>query len=434
MLAVLLLLAAPRAWGHQSSVVYSEVAVRGRAVEYTFQVSNGDLYEALGLGQDRPVQRHEVEAGRERLGRYLAERVVVQNHGAPCPGSAGALSFLPRADGFFVSQKVRYECQRSIEELSLTYNLFFDIDPRHQGLAHVDAFGGQSEHVFRAGSRGLRLSHPLTAWDHARDYLELGVEHIFTGYDHLAFLFALLIIAGALSAPAGQAEGRVAGVRRGAGYVVRVVTAFTVAHSVTLILAALEVVRLPGALVEAVIAASIGYVALENMLRSRPAHRFLLTFGFGLVHGFGFASVLREIGLPGKGLLLSLLSFNLGVEVGQLVVVALVLPLLHVLAWRGSSSSSSSSGPGRRGIGPGEAALLLMLAGVSYWFFSGYGLPKVQLGLVVFAAPALLVVLVPRFGYERCVRLGGSAVILVLAVFWLVERLSGRTFFGGALG
>jgi hypothetical protein len=413
-----------QAWGHQSSVVYSEVAVRGRAVEYTFQVSNGDLYEALGLGQDRPVQKHEVEAGRERLGRYLAERVVVQNHGAPCPGSVGALSFLPRADGFFVSQQVRYECQRSIEELALTYNLFFDIDPRHQGLAHVDAFGGQSEHVFRAANRELRLSHPLTAWDHAMDYLALGVEHIFTGYDHLAFLFALLIIAGALSAPAGQAEGRAAAVRRGAGYVVRVVTAFTVAHSVTLILAALEVVRLPGALVEAVIAASIGYVALENLLRPRPAHRFLLTFGFGLVHGFGFASVLREIGLPGKGLLLSLLSFNVGVEVGQLVVVALVLPLLHALAWQRPE----------RGIGAVEAALLLALAGASYWFFSGYGLPKVQLGLVVFAAPALLVALVPRYGYERCVRKGGSAVIFVLAVFWLVERMSGRTFFGGALG
>src|SRR5262249_34955284 len=163
------------------------------------------------------------------------------------------------------------------------------------------------EHVFRDHSRTLKLGRPLGVLDNVRDYLNLGIEHIFTGYDHLAFLFGLLIIAAAVGASGGAGQS---GMRRGLGYVVRLVTAVTIAPPVTLCASALGWVALPSRFVESFIAVSIGYVALENILRPEPAHRFLLTFGFGLVHGFGFASVLKELGLPKSGLLWSLLSFN----------------------------------------------------------------------------------------------------------------------------
>ena len=137
----------------------------------------------------------------------------------------------------------------------------------------------------------------------------LGIKHIFLGYDHIMFLLALIIIGGRLWS------------------LVKIVTAFTIAHSVSLILATLQVVTLPPRLIESGIALSIVYVAAENFFVEGVGHRWVLTFYFGLVHGFGFASVLRELGLPTKGLVLSLLAFNVGVELGQIAIVAVLFPI-----------------------------------------------------------------------------------------------------------
>ena len=155
-------------------------------------------------------------------------------------------------------------------------------------------------------------ARPVSFWA----FLKLGVEHILTGYDHLLFLLGLLVACRRFRSMA------------------LVVTCFTLAHSVTLALAALDVVSLPGRVVEPLIAASILFVGVENLVRrEEPRGRWALAFAFGLIHGFGFAGVLREVGLgPSTGaLLVSLFSFNLGVEVGQLAVTALVLPLLWKL-------------------------------------------------------------------------------------------------------
>lgn len=150
-----------------------------------------------------------------------------------------------------------------------------------------------------------------------RGFFILGVEHIWTGYDHLLFLFGLLIVCTSFRSIAA------------------IITCFTVAHSMTLILAALEVVSLPSVLVESAIAASIVFVGVENLVRrgGAPRGRPALTFAFGLIHGFGFASVLRDLGVgsSGGGLVGPLFAFNLGVEAGQLVVAAVVLPLIWCL-------------------------------------------------------------------------------------------------------
>jgi hydrogenase/urease accessory protein HupE len=147
-------------------------------------------------------------------------------------------------------------------------------------------------------------------------FLLLGVEHIVTGYDHLLFLFGLLIVGSSFW---------------GAW---RIITAFTVAHSLTLVLATFDLLRLPSSLVEPLIAVSIVYVGLENLCRRDLHHRWLLTFGFGLVHGLGFASVLRDLGLGavgGSAAVVPLLAFNVGVELGQVAIAVLVLPLM----WKG---------------------------------------------------------------------------------------------------
>jgi hydrogenase/urease accessory protein HupE len=150
------------------------------------------------------------------------------------------------------------------------------------------------------------------------DFFALGIEHTLTGYDHLLFLFGLLVV-GISFAPAAK-----------------IITSFTVAHSITLALATFEIVRLSPAVVEPLIAASIAYVGLENMVRSNLERRWLLTFAFGLVHGLGFASVLREmgVGVNGAAALKPLLAFNLGVETGQIGIAAIALPVILTLGKR----------------------------------------------------------------------------------------------------
>jgi hydrogenase/urease accessory protein HupE len=166
------------------------------------------------------------------------------------------------------------------------------------------------------------LAHPQDTSPQALPFVDmvtLGVHHIFTGFDHLAFLVALLLLAATTPRPLRAT--------------LLTVTAFTVAHSITLIAGALGWVTLPAQLVESVIAASIVWVAIENLLVRRAPWRWPLVFLFGLVHGLGFASMLVPF-LPADGVVVPLLAFNLGVEIGQLAVVAVALPLLAWLAGR----------------------------------------------------------------------------------------------------
>jgi hypothetical protein len=158
-------------------------------------------------------------------------------------------------------------------------------------------------------------------------FLKLGIEHIFTGYDHLAFLVGLLIMTTTLLS------------------LVKVVTSFTIAHSVTLALATFGIVSLPSRLIESLIALSIAYIAIENFTGKTLVHRWKITFLFGLVHGFGFSNVLKEMMLTRKALAISLFSFNAGVETGQLVFVGLVFPAVFYFAasrWKQSFLSATS--------------------------------------------------------------------------------------------
>ena len=164
-----------------------------------------------------------------------------------------------------------------------------------------------------AGATPAPLSTPTRA--SAFSFVVLGVEHILTGFDHLCFLFALLLVATRFRD------------------VLMVVTTFTVAHSLTLAAAAFGAVKMSSSIVEPLIAASIVYIGLENIfLRRQPRHRLALVFGFGLIHGLGFAGALAERlpGVTGLRVILPLLGFNAGVECGQLAVAACLVPLIHL--------------------------------------------------------------------------------------------------------
>lgn len=174
------------------------------------------------------------------------------------------------------------------------------------------------ERLLSAESKDLTIPLQTNSASNSESFLLLGIEHIFTGYDHLAFLLAVLLTGGSLWSNA------------------RIITSFTIAHSLTLELATFGVFTLPPAVVEPLIAASIVFVGIENLLRRQLARRWLVTFGFGLIHGLGFASILRELGIGKMGIqgALPLLSFNLGVELAQISIAALVLPLVWRLQQR----------------------------------------------------------------------------------------------------
>jgi hydrogenase/urease accessory protein HupE len=167
-----------------------------------------------------------------------------------------------------------------------------------------------------ASATGARGGGAPALWGTVGSFLLLGIEHILTGYDHIAFLVGLIVI--------GLSTREV----------LKIITAFTVAHSITLLLAALQIIRLDSRLVESVIALSICYIALENLFKKKVQYRWLITFCFGLVHGFGFASALQELIVGKANLVLSVVSFNLGVETGQLMIFFILLPVLHLLKQR----------------------------------------------------------------------------------------------------
>ena len=220
---------------------------------------------------------------------------------------------------------LHWRCPVQASRWTVQLPFLAELSPGHTHLARVNADGHVVERVARASAPGFEVEASPSVLREASRFLRLGVEHIFTGYDHLAFLLGLLLLGGSLRQLAG------------------IVSSFTLAHSVTLALAALGIVTIPASIVEAAIAASVVAVAAENLWALRPGgdalprvseairRRWRLTFCFGLVHGFGFASALQELRLPRAALAAGLVSFNLGVELGQLLLVLAAVPLLRAV-------------------------------------------------------------------------------------------------------
>ena len=213
-------------------------------------------------------------------------------------------------DRQFAVINLNYRLEQKPQKLILDYNMFLDdSDPSHANYATIKLDGKQQEAILSYESRELEIGE-VTFLQSATQFLLLGLEHIFTGYDHILFVISLLFGAKTFK------------------NILSLVTAFTIAHSITLILATLEIVQLPGRFVESAIALSIIYVALINIFNPDSKHQPWLAFGFGLIHGFGFAGILSEMRLDGNHLATSLLSFNIGIEIGQLIIVSVVFPIL----------------------------------------------------------------------------------------------------------
>ena len=247
------------------------------------------------------------------------------------------------SDGAYAVLRFTATCPAALKVLDVDYRLLFDVDPQHRGLLNLAAGDERRAGILSIDAPGQQfVLAALSPVQQFVDYLEEGVFHIWTGFDHLLFLLSLLLPAVLVRTP-GPAPSWTPAASFGAAFrdALKVVTAFTVAHSITLSLAALGVISLPSRLVESAIAVSVILAALNNVRPVVHGGRWIVAFCFGLIHGFGFASVLADLGLPQSSLLQALIAFNLGVELGQLVIVAAFLPIAYASRQRRFSRSDS---------------------------------------------------------------------------------------------
>ena len=325
-------LAAPAAAHNFGTTAHAAVTVSGQTVRYALTL----------VLETPPIGGREVEAALQldRLAETVGDTVTIVADGRACAPVPERV-VPPSRDRAAVEVVVLYACGTTARELVIRDGMNDLLGPGHHTIATIEWPGGREQLVFETDRREGRIAlAPGTASADANTagqatagfaaYLVIGVEHILLGFDHVLFVIALILQGGSMLS------------------LLAIVTAFTVAHSITLALSVLGIASLPGQIVEPVIALSIAYVAAENLFRRDRAvsRRWAVGFLFGLVHGFGFAGALREVGLPADGLALALLGFNLGVEAGQALIVAALLPVLWWigrLGWQNRAVQVSSA-------------------------------------------------------------------------------------------
>lgn len=320
------------AYAHKPSDSYLSFAVQANVIHGQWDIALRDLDFALGLDAngDAEITWGEVRNKHAEIAAYAMSRLQISAHGKVCPLLVSEHLVDDHTDGAYAVLRFTAQCAAPIQVVQAHYNLFFDIDPQHKGLLRLDYLGSVSTAIFSPEKATQEFTlQKLSKFQQFLDYAREGVWHIWIGFDHILFLLALLLPAVVFRL--GQKWQAVTAFKPAFWSVLKIVTAFTLAHSITLTLATLGVISLASRWVESTIAASVVIAALNNIYPLFRERRWLMAFAFGLIHGFGFASVLSDLGLPQGALVLALVGFNLGVEAGQLAIVAVFLPMAFAL-------------------------------------------------------------------------------------------------------
>jgi hypothetical protein len=369
-------LLASTAAAHKASDAYLQLNATGDGTQLRVDIALRDLDAALDLDTDGDgrLTWREVRSAWPQIDAYVQPRLRVQG----CDAAPPAHALETRADGVYAVLAFALPCRLSAAPL-IRYSVLGEIDPTHRGLARI-SIGGAAATLrvldpakpaewpapasqAAASAAETRPAAPATTATAAADapaealekapatasatvptdaptetpgvdtsFLREGIRHIITGYDHVLFLLCLLLPAVMRRTPQGWRP--VDELKQAVLPVVGIVTAFTVAHSITLTLAALKLAAIPSSIIEPAIAATIALAALDNLKPVFRLPRAAVTFLFGLIHGFGFAGVLAELDLPAATFAWALLQFNLGLELGQLAIVLVAVALLYALRRR----------------------------------------------------------------------------------------------------
>jgi hypothetical protein len=335
MLVLTLFGLAPAVQAHQSGNSYLQISGEmqaGLKVQLDFAIKDINGLLQLPPAQQKEISRAALQAMQPAITATVAKSLTLEADGAALSLTFEAQSVTVHNDGLYVRQNYTTAGSTAQADYLLVHYDFFNEDEKlARALFKLAVNGSEVSSVFdarhavqRFALRNVPLSDTLFVF--ARE----GALHIWSGPDHLLFLLCLLLPG--LMLAGAQATGLPARLSPPLFYALKVVTAFTLAHSLTLLAATMDWVALPDRWIEAAIAGSIIVAALLNLTRTSKNHHWKFAFGFGLIHGLGFANGLRELGLSQTHFIETLLAFNLGVEFGQLVVVlaagVLVLPFL----------------------------------------------------------------------------------------------------------
>ena len=333
LIGLVALLVSLAAQAHKPSDSY--LTLRGTAdstaIAVRWDIALRDLDYVLELDRDGngALTWGEVRQRADDITRYATSHLTLAAGAKACNWErTGPLMLDKHSDGTYAVLSLTARCESLAGGLKAHYSLLFDVDPSHRGLVQWIAPGSAASQALLFGTESAEQSLALGPhgwWETLRQYVVEGIWHIWIGYDHILFLLSLLLPAVLVrrrnhweSAPS---------LRRSLLEVLKVVTAFTLAHSITLTLAAMQVISLPSRLVESTIALSVVVAALNNLKGTIEKRRWVMAFVFGLIHGFGFASVLADLGLPQDALVLALVGFNVGVELGQMAIVVAFVPI-----------------------------------------------------------------------------------------------------------
>lgn len=344
-LLLVLNISGPKASAHALSASYTNVVFDKDKTDFTFSLDTISVLENMDIDTNNNgiIEPDELKANEHKLEEWIGDSVVLEMNDREQPGELVDLKLGKKRDMEVVTWHYAYPAFETGQTVSINDGLY----SAPSGSAYVNLItshnGDQvSESVLQGKDRTWSMLlteqqqeqqlpessvvQPAQTSSEPKDFahepasstapsgwfsfFKLGMNHILTGYDHLLFLFALLLRKQSFKQYAS------------------IITAFTLAHSITLTLAVLGWISLPSRIVESVIALSICYVALENIFRKEIRYRAVITFLFGLIHGIGFSDILREMGLPKSHLAVDLISFNLGIECIQLCIVLILLPVL----------------------------------------------------------------------------------------------------------
>jgi hypothetical protein len=334
LVALVALIALP-AFAHKGSDAYWTLRADGTRVSGRLDVALRDLDLLLPLdgNADGKLTWGELRANEQQLCATVTTALTLQQATTPCPLTCGALKVVQHSDGAYAALELSAQCPAPVTELTAGYALLFDADAQHRGLLSLSSAGDAHWDAFTNNVRSRTVSFtPISAGTQTGLAFVQGMHHIAIGWDHLCFLFALLLPS-VLRRTGTAWEPREA-FKPTLLDVTKVVTAFTVAHSITLGLAAFDVVHPNAHWVEVAIAVSVALAAFNNLVPFVPDTRWSLAFSLGLMHGFGFVQAIADLGASGPSMWLSVLGFNLGVEAGQLSIVACFVPLAWLLRTR----------------------------------------------------------------------------------------------------
>ena len=326
--AAALLAATTAASAHTQSYGYLSVTRGEAALEGRIELAVRDLDAAYDLDADRDgrITWGEYRTREAELEGAVLAGISLGPEASPCALTAQPALTDSRGGESYMVIPFRGTCPKAGAPFRIGYNLMFNIDAQHRGLVAVTEGGETRSFVMTPGAAAISLGGTEAGTAGLFfSFIGHGAHHIWIGYDHILFLITLLLGTLAAHWPAGRmTAGKLKPALTGA---VKVVTAFTLSHSLTLALAALGILRIPIALTESLIAATISLAALNNIWPLISRRLWLVALCFGLVHGVGFANVLADLGLPRDSLLTALLAFNIGVEFGQLTIVFAAVPL-----------------------------------------------------------------------------------------------------------